>query len=112
MNKKITKGPSKGFVVIGPENLNCADPKNYHVLKATISEYEDGTRGWSPLENSTICSESIQKTELSALTKSMFFNSEVSKLRIYLADLQNTGTRICGVCDSHFYADYQQETDA
>lgn len=112
MNKKIKKGPFKGFVVIGPGNLNCVEPKNYHVLRAKITEYEDGTRGWSPLEDETICGESIKGLELTALRESQFFNSEVSRLRTYLADLQNRGTRICGTCVSHFYADYQQKADA
>ena len=100
-----------GYVLIGYDQLDRKEPKNIHVLPAFVAVYNDGTRGWRITDRETCCGEPTNKGTLSCISGKVFLKDESRVLRNEIARLQNVGTRICGRCAAHFYADYLDEED-
>lgn len=108
--RKLIKSGA-GYVLIRPDQLDCKEPKNIHVLPAFVEVYSDGTRGWRITDRETCCGEPTNNGTLSCIPEEEFLKTESRALRSELARLQNVGTRICGSCAAHFYADYLDEED-
>lgn len=108
--RKLIKSGS-GYVLINPDQLDRKEPKNIHVLPACVEVYSDGTRAWRITDRVTCCGEPTNEGTLSCISGKEFLKAESRALRNELARLQNVGTRICGSCDAHFYADYLDEED-
>lgn len=99
-----------GYLVVDAKCVDCDDAKNAHVIKVRIDQDEDGHRQFQRDSKSTICGEPLSSGKIGdgRVTKT-YLKSESKDLRSKLAELQNTGYEICGVCVSHFYADYVDE---
>ena len=108
--KVVKQGP--GYVLINPDQLDRNEPKNIHVLPANIVLYDDNSWGWTPRKPKTCCSIETKDGQLSCIGSKKYFKTESRALRNELARMQNEGTRICGNCAGHFYADYLDEEEA
>lgn len=107
--KKIVKSGA-GYVLVDPEQLDGTEPKNVHVLEANVKIYDDKSRGWEITKRVTCCGLDMRKgNSLFCRHGEEYLKGESRALRNELARLQNTGTHVCGVCASHFYADYLDE---
>ena len=96
-----------GYVIVDSQQMDCCESNNCHVLPATIVVNDDNTRGWEISCRQTICKENVHKTgKLYCISGRKYLASEVDKLRRDLAEMQNGTYEICGVCVSHYYADY------
>lgn len=106
VERKLVKTDA-GYVLIDPDQLDGSEPKNVHVLEASVMVYDDKTRGWMITKRKTCCGLDLKSGEnLFCRHGEEFLMDESCALRNELARLQNTGTRICGNCVSCFYADY------
>ena len=106
----VKRGP--GYVLINTDQLDRNEPKNIHVLPATVVIYDDGTRGWEVMRRETCCGIKTNDGKLYCREGEEFLKTESRVLRTELARLQNDKIRICGNCAGHFYADYLDEEEA
>lgn len=106
--RKVVKTAS-GYVLVAPDQVDCEEAKNVHVLPALIEVYNDKTREWVITQRKTCCNRDMRGGKLLCIPGELFLKNESRDLRNELARLQNAKTRICGTCVSHFYADYLDE---
>lgn len=106
----VKLGP--GYVLINPDQLDRNEPKNIHVLPANIELYDDDSWEWTPRKPKTCCGIKTKDELLSCIKDKKYFKAESRVLRNELARMQNAGTRICGNCTGHFYADYLDEEES
>ena len=99
-----------GYLVVEAKCVDCDDAKNAHVIKVRIDQDEEGHRQFQRDSKSTICGESLLPGKIGdGRVTNTYLESESRDLRSKLAELQNSRHEICGVCVSHFYADYVDE---
>ena len=109
--EKIEVKRGFGYVLIDPDQLERKEPKNVHVLPATVVIYDDGSRGWVATDRETCCSIKTNDGQLSCRGGKEYLKTESRMLRTELARMQNDGIRICGNCARCFYADYLDEEE-
>ena len=102
----------QGYIVVASKCVDCDNAANGHVIDVFIDQDANGKRIWRRALNSTICQEKLKRDKIKSenvLLEKPYLRTESRDFRIELAKLQNDGNEICGVCVSHFYADYLDE---
>ena len=91
-----------GWAIYEKKFIDAECPKNIHVAEGKFWIDDKGKKKFRPISSlKTICNEKlIDKNRIQ-----IFCSDAPSEIRSELAELQNTGKEVCGVCVSHFYAD-------
>lgn len=93
---------SNGWAVYESQYIDADNGKNMHVVEGKIT-YRDGKKFFTPnSELKTACSKQNLKK---GNRKYSFASTSASEIRSALADFQNQGYEICGLCVSHFHLD-------
>lgn len=87
------------------QSIDAASAKNMHIAEIKIQANKTGRKTYTLNgDHETVCGESINDKEMQLKT----YSENASDFRSKLAQLQNDGNEVCGVCVSHFYADPEQ----
>jgi hypothetical protein len=87
------------------QSIDAASAKNMHIAEIKIQADKTGRKTYTLNgDHKTVCGESINDKEKQLKT----YSENASDFRSKLAQLQNDGNEVCGVCVSHFYADPEQ----
>ncbi len=92
-----------GWAVYGSASLAGEDPENIHVAEVCIDENDQFTMN---KDEETICKRKLRPR---GQRKSLYQTKDANAMRTYLANTQNNGTRVCGICVSRFYGDNVEE---
>ena len=96
---------SNGWAIYTSKNIDADNAQNIHVAEGEIKTVNGERTFTLNKSRETICGE-----KLISLPKGrrILVSADASKIRSQLANLQNEGNEVCGVCVSHFYADSEQ----
>lgn len=92
-----------GWVILDKEQMDCLDPANNHVFEASVT-IDSITKEIEPIRIAPYCCCGLPRKEECCYNPSLVVITKRS-LRNKLADLENSGSKTCGTCVSHFYAD-------
>ena len=109
----VTFKNQPGYIVVASNCVDCDNAVNGHVIDILVDQDVNGKRYWSRMSQSTICQEKLKADKIQGkdILTEPYLRTESRDFRNALAELQNGDNEICGVCVSHFYADYLDEED-
>ena len=96
---------SNGWAIYPSKNIDADNAQNIHVAEGEIKTV-NGERKFTLHKSRTICGEKL--ISLQKGRRNILVSADASRIRSQLANLQNGGNEVCGVCVSHFYADSEQ----
>lgn len=92
-----------GWVLVYPRRLTSKTAKNIHLVEVKFADSSNAILKWSDY---TYCEEELidEKKHVPDCT---FRNTPEGRqaLRLKVAELQNSGSEVCGKCAGHLYAD-------
>ena len=91
-----------GWAIYEPQYIDADNGKNMHVVEGKIT-YRDGKKFFTP--NSKLETACRKQNLKKGNRKYSFASTSDSEIRSTLADFQNQGYEICGLCVSHFHVD-------
>lgn len=87
-----------GWAILDKTGIDATNARNIHVVEVKI---EAGGSAVMNDASKTVCGKKTKSGSLSTI----LLTTDASKIRSKLAELQNAGREVCGVCASHFYED-------
>ena len=87
-----------GWAVLDKTTIDALNARNIHVAEVEIASDDSAKLNGA---GKTICGKKLKCGTLSPI----LMTSDAGAIRTKLADLQNSGREVCGVCASHFYED-------
>ena len=94
----------KGWAIYESQYIDADNAKNMHVAKGEIT-YHDGKEWFTP--NSALKTVCEKQNLKKGNRKYSFASTSDSEISSTLADFQNQGYEICGLCVSHFHVDVE-----
>ena len=91
-----------GWAIYEPQYIDADNGKNMHVVEGKIT-YRDGKKFFTP--NSKLETACRKQNLKKGNRQYSFASTSDSEIRSTLADSQNQGHEVCGMCVSRFYAD-------
>ena len=100
----VFKNPGcNGWIIVDKDQIVADTPRNYHVAEVSITSNWDGSkRVVLNAKQETCCG---LKVKSGCTYMCSYLASEVSALRMKLAEMENSNNETCGNCIGHFYAD-------
>ena len=100
---KLKDTTCNGWVLVHPRRLTSKTAKNIHLVEVKFADSSNTILKWSDY---TYCGEELvdEKKHVQDCT---FRNTPEGRqaLRLKVAELQNSGSEVCGNCAGHLYAD-------
>ena len=93
-----------GWAIYESQYIDADNGKNMHVVAGKIT-YDDGKKLFTP--NSALKTACSKQNLKKGNRKYSFASTSDSEIRSKLADFQNQGYEICGLCVSHFHVDVE-----
>ena len=91
-----------GWAIYEKKFIDAECPKNIHVAEGKVRTDENGNKTFTVnSQKRTVCKEKL----IDKNREYIFCSCNSSNIRSKLAELQNSGYEVCGVCVSHFYED-------
>ena len=97
---------SNGWAIYPSKDIDADNAQNIHVAECEIKTVNGERTFTLHKSQETICGEKL--ISLQKGRRDILVSADASKIRSLLANLQNGGNEVCGVCVSHFYADSEQ----
>ena len=97
---------SNGWAIYPSKDIDAENAQNIHVAECEIKTVNGARKFTLHKSQETICGEKLISHQEGR--KNILFSADASEIRSELANLQNGGNEVCGVCVSHFYADLEQ----
>ena len=97
---------SNGWAIYPSKDIDADNAQNIHVAECEIKTVNGERKFTLNKSQETICGEKL--ISLQKERRNILVSADASEIRSKLANLQNGGNEVCGVCVSHFYADSEQ----
>ncbi len=104
--KEITHKNCNGWAIYDSQYIAGDQPHNIHVVATFVEQAPDGTSTSRPNDElKTMCG---NQALVQAKRSCILASTSAVEIRQKLAELQNSGSEVCGQCVATFYADEEE----